>query len=46
MKKIMKVIIGDNTRDIVNQVNDKGISKDDIVTLFKEEGQFILIYYA
>lgn len=43
--KWMAVLSGPTIRDIVRRVNDKSINKDDIVTLIKDNGQFILVYY-
>ena len=43
--KIMTILIGDTLRSIVNNSNELGIKKEDIVTLIKENEQFCLIYY-
>ena len=45
MRRTMKVLIGSTIRQIVNAINAQGITKDDIVTLTREENQYILIYY-
>ena len=42
----MQVIWGMNVRHIINLANEKNIKKEDIVSLFKESGQFILVYYG
>lgn len=44
--KIMYAIYGNTIRDIVKQSNELGIQKEEIVSLLKEGGQFILTYYA
>ena len=44
--KTMYAIYSDTIRDIVKQSNELGIQRDAIVSLIKEEGQFILTYYA
>lgn len=35
-----------NIRGLVKAANDNNISKDDIVSIQKENNQFILIYYV
>lgn len=42
--KVMDTLYGDTVRSIVRQINDRGLKKEDIVTLVKEDGIFILIY--
>lgn len=32
-------------RDIVSRVNEEGIKREDIVSLMKDNGQYILVYY-
>ena len=43
--KVMNTIYGDTVRSIVRQENKRKIKKEDVVTLIKEAGMFILIYY-
>ena len=45
-KKVMYAIYGNTIREIVNQSNELGIQREDIVSLVKEGGQFILTYFA
>ena len=45
-KKFMYAIYGDTIREIVNMSNELGIQREDIVSLVKEGGQFILTYFA
>ena len=45
VQKIMTVFVATTIREIVKIVNEEGIKKEDIVSLFKDNGQFILIYY-
>lgn len=42
---LMTVIINSTIRGIVKAANEAGIKREDIVSLLKENGQFILIYY-
>lgn len=44
--KIMSTLYGDTVRSIVRQANERKIKKEDVVTLIKEAGMFILIYYV
>lgn len=32
-------------RDVVSRVNEEGIKREDIVSLMKDNGQYILVYY-
>lgn len=41
----MTVLIDTTIRGIVNTVNENNIKRENIVTLLKENGQFMLIYY-
>lgn len=43
--KSMTAITNTTIRGIVNVANKEGIKKEDIVTLLKENGQFVLIYF-
>ena len=43
--KVMNTLYGDTVRSIVRQANERKIKKEDVVTLIKEAGMFILIYY-
>ena len=45
VQKIMTVFVATTIREIVKSVNEEGRKKEDIVSLFKDNGQFILIYY-
>ena len=45
-EKTMKVIWGMNVRHIVNLANEKNVKKEDIVSLLKEGGQYVLVYYG
>lgn len=44
--KIMTAIYGNNIREIVNQSNKLGIPREDIVSLLRVDGQYVLIYYS
>ena len=43
--QIMTVLTGVTIRGIVKVANEEGIKKEDIVSLLKENGQFVLIYF-
>lgn len=43
--QVMRALTSDNIRGIVKYANELGIKKKDIVSFFKEENQFVLIYY-
>lgn len=43
--QIMTVLTGVTIRGIVKAANEEGIKKEDIVSLLKENGQFVLIYF-
>ena len=43
--QIMTVLTGVTIRGIVKAANEEGIKKNDIVSLLKENGQFVLIYF-
>lgn len=41
----MTAIVSDTIRGIIRLVNEEGIRKENIVSLLKENGQFVLIYF-
>ena len=43
--RVMTALISNTIRGIIKTANEKGIKKEDIVSLLKENGQFILIYF-
>lgn len=45
VNQIMTVLTGVTIRGIVKAANEEGIKKEDIVSLLKENGQFVLIYF-
>lgn len=45
VNKVMSVLTSMTIRGIVNKVNELGIAQESIVSLLKENGQFVLIYY-
>lgn len=45
VNQIMTVLTGVTIRGIVRAANEEGIKKEDIVSLLKENGQFVLIYF-
>lgn len=42
---IMSIITATTLRDLIRQVNESKIKKEDIVTIIKDNSQFLLIYY-
>lgn len=43
--KVMTCIVGYKVRDLVEQVNELGIPREDIVNMFALAGQIYLVYY-
>ena len=43
--QVMDAMTNDTIRGIVRLANEKGIKREDIVSLLKENGQFVLIYF-
>ena len=43
--KIMTALTDTTLRGIVRSANEEGIKREDIVSLLKENGQFVLIYF-
>ena len=43
--QIMTALTGTTIRDIVRSANEEGIKREDIVSLLKENGQFVLVYF-
>lgn len=43
--QIMTAIAVNTIREIVKTANEEGIKREDIVSLLKENGQFVLVYY-
>ena len=43
--QIMTAIAANTIREITRTANEEGIKREDIVSLLKENGQFVLIYY-
>lgn len=43
--QIMTALTDTTIRGIVRSVNEEGIKREDIVSLLKENGQFVLIYF-
>lgn len=44
--KLMYAIYAPTIRGIVEQANEIGIQREDIVSLLENEGQYVLVYYA
>lgn len=42
---VMSIITSTTLRDLVRQVNENKIKKENIVTIIKDNSQFLLIYY-
>lgn len=43
--QVMTVLTDTTIRGIVRSANKEGIKREDIVSLLKESGQFVLIYF-
>ena len=43
--QIMTALTDTTLRGIVRSANEKGIKRENIVSLLKENGQFVLIYF-
>lgn len=43
--QIITAIAANTIREIVKTANEEGVKKEDIVSLLKENGQFVLVYY-
>lgn len=43
--QIMTAMAADTIREIARTANERGIKREDIVSLLKENGQFVLVYY-
>ena len=43
--KVMTALTDLTIRGIVRSANEEGIKREDIVSLLKENGQFVLIYF-
>ena len=41
----MEILISTTIRDLVRQVNELKIQRDNIITIIKDNSQFFLIYY-
>ena len=45
ISQIMSALTATTIRGIVNSANEVGIKREDIVSLLKENGQFVLVYF-
>lgn len=45
VSQIMTALTATTIRGIVNSANEIGIKREDIVSLLKENGQFVLVYF-
>lgn len=43
--QIMTAMAANTIREITRNANEEGIKREDIVSLLKENGQFVLVYY-
>lgn len=43
--QVMAAIAANTIREIVKTANEGGIKREDIVSLLKENSQFVLVYY-
>lgn len=42
---LMTAMAANTIREIVRAANEEGVKRENIVSLLKENGQFVLIYY-
>lgn len=43
--QIMTAMAANTIREIVRTANEEEVKREDIVSLLKEKGQFVLVYY-
>ena len=43
--QVMTAMTNDTIRGIIKAANEEGIKREDIVSLLKENGQFVLVYF-
>lgn len=43
--QVMTALYNTTLRGIVKDANEEGVKREDVVTLLKENGQFVLIYF-
>ena len=43
--QVMAALTANTIREIVRTANEEEIKREDIVSLLKENGQFVLVYY-
>lgn len=44
-RKYLNALKASTLRELINSTNNEGISKSDIVTVFRDEHFYILLYY-
>lgn len=44
--KIMTAIAALTIRELVNTANEYGIKREDVITIVKDNGQYVLIHYS
>lgn len=42
---LMTAMAANTIREIVRAANEEGVKKENVVSLLKENGQFVLVYY-
>ena len=45
INQVMTALYNTTLRGIVKNANEEGVKREDVVTLLKENGQFVLIYF-
>lgn len=43
--QVMAALAANTIREIVRTANEEGVKREDIVSLLKENSQFVLVYY-
>ena len=41
----MKILVVTNITEVVKYVNEEGVKKENIISLLKDNGQWMLVYY-
>ena len=41
----MKILVVTNITEVVKYVNEENIKKEDVISLLKDNGQWMLVYY-
>lgn len=45
-KSMMKVLVSPTLRELVRAANEAGVSREGVVSIMRDGGQFTLVYYG